>query len=325
MFDILSEIPGKKRVTQNGWHSFNAVCCHHRGHSVDKRSRGGIKFDGEHNWSYHCFNCNFKCGFTLGKPISKNTRSLLGWLGKEQAEIAKLNLESLKYRDMLDFILPKKKKTKISFKEMALPEDAELISESDPKHKVFVDYLNARGFTPGEYPFMITPDEVGRNANRIIIPYTHQQKVVGNISRFLDDRIPKYIKEQQTGYVFGIDLQKPEWENCIVVEGPFDALSISGCALTHDTISVEQATMLRSLNKRIIVVPDQDKSGLQICDLALEFGFHVSIPNWSNTVKDVNDAVLKYGRLPTILSILQNATTSKIKLEMQRRKIVKRI
>jgi DNA primase len=105
----------------------------------------------------------------------------------------------------------------------------------------------------------------------------------------------------------------------------FDALSINGCALTHDTISKEQAQILKSLHRTIIVVPDQDKTGMSICDQALDYGFQVSIPNWSDDIKDVNDAVLKYGKLPTLLSILESATSSKIKVEIKRRKIVKRV
>ena len=46
-------------------------------------------------------------------------------------------------------------------------------------------------------------------------------------------------------------------------------------------------------------------------------------PNWDDDVKDVNDAVIKYGKLPTLLSILQCATNSKIKIEMKRKKIGK--
>jgi DNA primase len=149
--------------------------------------------------------------------------------------------------------------------------------------------------------------------------------MVGHTSRYLDNRTPKFIKEQQTGYVFGYDFQKPNWEVCLVVEGIFDALSINACALTHDTISDEQAEILRRLNRKVIVVPDLDKTGLAICDRALELGFHISIPNWDDGIKDTNDAVVKYGKLPTLLSILQNATNSKIKLELQRKKIAKRI
>jgi DNA primase len=79
------------------------------------------------------------------------------------------------------------------------------------------------------------------------------------------------------------------------------------------------------LRKKIIIVPDQDKTGLTICERALDLGFQVSLPDWGNDIKDANDAVLKYGKLPTLLSILQSATNSKIKIEMQRNKIAKRI
>ena len=72
-------------------------------------------------------------------------------------------------------------------------------------------------------------------------------------------------------------------------------------------------------------MPDQDKAGLEIIEKALDYGFYVSIPNWADDVKDVNDSVVKYGRLPTLLSILQSSTNNKIKLEMQRKKIAQRI
>jgi DNA primase len=177
---------------------------------------------------------------------------------------------------------------------------------------------------------MVSPDEPGRMSNRIIIPFTHENKVVGNTSRFLDDRKPKYLNEQPTGYLFGYDLQKPEWQVCIVVEGIFDALSIDACALGTNTISTEQQELIRRLNKPVIVVPDQDKTGLEICDQALELGYKVSLPEWGlnalgKPIKDVNEAVIKYGRFPVLLSIIQSATNSKIKIEMRRKKIAKGI
>ena len=239
--------------------------------------------------------------------------------------ITKYNFESLQQKDLIDYVKVKRKKLKVTFKETELPESAVLIDESNPEHKKFADYINDRGLSVSDYPFMITPTDEGRNSNRIIIPYTMDGKIVGHISRYLDNRIPKYIKEQQVGYVFGLDLQKPEYEVCVVVEGIFDALSINGCALTHDTISDEQAELLRRLNRKIIIVPDLDKTGMTICDRALELGFHVAIPNWTEEIKDTNDAIRKYGKVPTLLSILQSATNNKIKLEMMRKKIAKRI
>jgi hypothetical protein len=324
MFDILSIIPGKKKTTSSGWHSFNAICCGHLGHKPDRRMRGGIKFDGQTNWSMHCFNCGYKCNFVLGRSISYKTKQLLLWCGIDDTQIGKWSLESLQQKDLLEIVIQKKTKIKIKFKDHELPE-GELIDENNPLHKVYIDYVQSRGINYNEYPFLITPTAKGRYANRIIIPYTYKNKIVGHTSRFLDNKIPKYINEQQPGYVFNIDIQKPEWQVCILTEGIFDALSIDGIAIMHDDISNEQAQLIASLNKQIIVVPDRDKAGLKICDRALELGYSVSLPNWESDIKDVNDAVVRYGKLATLLSILQSATMSKIKIEMQRKKIEKTI
>jgi len=324
VFDILQVVPGKKKLSQSGWHSFNAVCCQHRGHKADRRGRGGIIFDGNNNWSYNCFNCGYKCGFILGRNINKKTRQLFSWCGVDNDQISKWSFESLQHRDLLDFTKKKQEKKKIKFKEFALP-DAELVDSNNTKHKVYVEYLRKRKINISDYPFMCTPDSEGRQANRVIIPYTYENKIVGHTSRYLDDRTPKFINQQQPGYVFGIDLQKPNYQICIVVEGIFDALSINGCALMHNTINPDQAELLKRLERKIIVVPDQDKTGLEIIDKAIEHGFYISLPEWGDGVKDVNDAVVKYGRLPTLLSIIQSSTNSKIKIEMQRKKLDKRL
>lgn len=320
MFDILSVIPGKKRLAHNGWHNFNAICCSHRGHKPDKRMRGGIHLD-NNNWVMHCFNCGYKCSFQLGRAINGKTREFLAWCGIDDLEIKRWSLESLQQKDLLDFTQPKKK-TKIKFKDHELPE-GELLDRNNELHKVYVDYVQKRSVSTDEYPFLITPTEPGRMSNRVIIPYTYKGKIVGHTSRFLDDRTPKYLNEQQPGYVFNIDSQKPEWSVCILTEGIFDALSIDGVAVMHDDISTEQAQLLSTLNKTIIVVPDRDKTGLKLCDRALELGYQVSLPNWDDDVKDTNDAVVKYGKLPTLLSILQSATNSKIKIELRKKQIGK--
>ena len=324
MFDILTVAPGKKKKTQSGWTSFNAPCCIHNGHGPDKRMRGGVKTEGD-DWSYHCFNCNFKCGFKLGRNISRNCRKFLSWCGMDDTDINKWSLHSLQHKDLLDSILMKKKQHTVpKFKEVEMPK-GELLYLGNAKHKVYINYLATRGLTQNDYPFLVTPNEEGRNSQRLIIPYTYENKVVGSTSRYIDDRVPKFINDQQPGYVFGIDLQKSDWNVCLVFEGIFDAISMSGCALTHNTINDDQVAILKKLDKQIIVVPDQDKTGLEICDRALELGFDVSLPNWADDVKDANDAVIKYGRLPTLISILEAATNSKIKIEIVRNKIAKRI
>jgi len=325
IFDILSLIPGSRKKTESGWYSFDAVCCHHKGHRRDDRRRGGIIFENETNWTYHCFNCGFSSNFILGKSITAKTRDLLGWLGIDTSQINRWSLESLKKKDLIEHTLKKRYKLKTSFKELPVPENFVPLDENDARHKHYIDYITSRGLTAKDYPFLVSPDDEGRANNRVIIPYTFNNKYVGNISRYLDGRFPKYIKEQPSGFVFGYDLQKKDYEVCLVFEGIFDAIPLNGCALLHDDISDEQAEILRSLNRRIVIIPDQDKTGLKIIDKALDFGFAVALPNWGDNIKDANDAVLKYGRIPTLLSILQCATHNKVKLELQRKSIVKRL
>ena len=69
----------------------------------------------------------------------------------------------------------------------------------------------------------------------------------------------------------------------------------------------------------------QDQAGIELIDRAVELGWSVSVPDWPEEVKDVNDAVVKYGKLGTLLTILQARETSKIKIELRKKHLVKRI
>jgi hypothetical protein len=48
----------------------------------------------------------------------------------------------------------------------------------------------------------------------VVIPFTHDNQVVGHTTRFLDDRTPRYIQDIQPGYVFGTDLQRRQLADC---------------------------------------------------------------------------------------------------------------
>ena len=323
MIDILSYIPQKRKQTSSGWVSFNAPCCVHTGESADRRSRGGVK-QAENDWSYHCFNCGFTASFVPGRPVSYKARKLLGWLGVDSTDIERLNLESLKRKSLLDLTAERNtiKQTQIDFDEKEVPEGVELIDPELDQHKHYQEYLDKRGIVL-EYPFLV--DKKRGPRDRIVVPYTYKNRIVGHTSRYLDSRTPKFINSQQPGYVFGYDLQKPNWTSAIVVEGIFDALSISGLACMHETISKDQAQLLKQLQRRIIVVPDQDRAGLNIIDAAVEHKFEVSIPEWPEDVKDVNDAVVQFGVAHTLRQIHQNAERSKIKIEMFKKRLQRKI
>lgn len=319
MLDILVTIPGKKRHTPSGWWSFNAICCHHRGHKADRRGRGGVIFTAENSWSYSCFNCGFKCGASPGKHYGKNTKMLLKWCGLDERDIDLHSFQCFSAR--ISDTPYDGHEQPIDFEVRSLPEGAVPLDWNNPQHGVHVQYLRTRGLTGKDYTYYITPDsQIERDLARIIVPYYWDGKIVGYTSRYYDGRKPKYISEQQRGYVFNVDRQRRSWSVCLLVEGQFDAISIDGCAYLGSTISDEQAKILSGMGKRIIVVPDQDKTGMTICDRALELGYSVSIPGWGDGVKDTNDAVRRYGKLATIASILEASTQSKITVEMHRRR-----
>lgn len=321
MIDLLSYIPQKRKHTSSGWVSFNAPCCTHNGETQDKRLRGGIKQQDD-DWSYHCFNCGFTASFVVGRSVGYKARKLLSWLGVDNTDIERLNLESLKRKNLLDLTAERNtiKQRHVDFEEKEIPAGVERIDENNRDHFHYVEYLKKRGIIFG-YPFLV--DKKRGVRDRIVIPYTYKHRIVGHTSRFLDDRTPKFINDQQPGYVFGYDLQKNDWTSAIVVEGIFDALSISGLACMHETISKDQAQLLKQLQRRIIVVPDQDKAGLSIIDAALEHKFEVSIPEWPEDVKDVNDAVIRFGVAETLQQIHANAERSKIKIEMARKRLMR--
>jgi len=322
MFDILQYLPAKRKQSSSGWISFNAPCCTHNGESQDKRQRGGIKVH-EDSWSYHCFNCNYTASFLMGRTLSFKARRLLQWIGVPQDDIERINLESLRHRSIEGIAQERKALTErlmnIEFEERDLPDFAEFLTPKKPLWK----YVQERCL-PENYPYMFQDHEhVTRHG--LVVPFTYNNTVVGHTTRYIDGRKPKFIQDAQSGYVFGTDLQQEHWQYAILVEGVFDALCIDGLAVLHNEVNAQQARLIRSLEKQIIVVPDHDEAGLKLVDSAQENHWSVSVPDWSADIKDVNDAVCKYGKLTTLLSIFENRVSGNIKIKMARKKLEKKI
>jgi len=321
MIDILSfwKLGRKIKTTPSGWVSGNAVCCD------DKRGRGGIKVSAN-GWSYSCFNCQFTASFVMGRQLGFRARQLLTWLGVSDSDIDQLNLDSLRHRSVYGIIDDRQRVamaiTDIKFDECdEFPPFSELVT---PEHAAQWQYLRQRG-VPEDYPVMtaIENDGVHWVRPQVIVPFMHHDRVVGWCARFLDNRQPRYINHSQPGYVFGTDLQKSNWQSVIVVEGVFDALCINGLAVLHAEINDAQVRLIRSLGRDIIVVPDQDEAGMKLVDRAVELGWSVSMPEWPAGVKDVNDAVIRLGKLGTLLTIMQSKETSKIKIELRKKQLLK--
>ena len=319
---LLQYLPGKRKQTPSGWISFNAVCCD------DKRQRGGFIVNAGDAVSYHCFNCGFKCSWQPGRHVSKNMNKFMRDLNIPDDAINQLRLEALRLDQNnsaeVRSIIPK-------FESRALPIDARSFDEwktflklTDEEYKIpdafikVVDYLVQRKIDINLYTFYHT-NKVGFN-NRIIIPFLYKGEIVGWTARAINDTKPKYLSEQQPGYVFNLDNQLDDREFVIVSEGPFDALSIDGCALLGAEIKDSQNWLLKQLGKEIVLVPDRDHEGPRTVEQAIDFGWSVSMPDWPAGVKDINDAVVKLGKLATMWLIVSAKESNSLKIQLRAKK-----
>ena len=125
----------------------------------------------------------------------------------------------------------------------------------------------------------------------------------------------------EPGYVFNTEVQDKDNKFVVVVEGPFDAIKIGGVAVLSNSVSEIQADVIDNLARDVIVVPDKDDAGQKLIDAALEYGWSVAYPEWGNDVKDVSDAVDTYGKLYTLWSIINTKQSSRIKIELMRKKL----
>lgn len=314
-------LPAKHKNTPSGWISFDAVCCHHRGENRDTRKRGGLLFNGD-SFQYHCFNCNFKAGWAPGKLLSKNTKSLFQWLGMSSDQITQLNLYALKSKDDLT---PAKPLISFDLEEKPLPEDSLPFTqwmEAGCTEQDFVDviaYTLDRGFKLEDYNWHWSAANGYRD--RVILPFYQDGKIVGWTGRKVKPGKPKYLTISQPGYVFNIDAQTNDREYVIAVEGQFDALAVDGVAFMHNEPNEAQVARLNKLNRQVIVVPDRDKPGAKLITAALENGWSVSLPDWGPDVKDVADAMLKFGKIYTLATILKYRETNEIKIQLLKKKL----
>lgn len=314
---VLQYLPGRRRTSPGGWTSFNAPCCQHRGHKSDTRGRGGIITNPDGTVIYHCFNCGFKTGYRPGSHLGYKFRKLLSWLGADENTIRRLVIEAVRVKELVG-VADTEPEVEVQYTPRVLPNDVRLIDE-DPQAMA---YCQARKIDLDRYPLLVSRRTEHNLNRRIIIPFTWQNELIGYTARTWDPLIkPKYYSQYDSNYVYNIDRQLPNSKFVIVVEGPIDAMSIDGVAVLSNECSETQADIIDSLAREVIVVPDRDRAGTKLIDAAIEFGWTVSFPVWHETSKDVNEAVVRYGRLFVLKSILDSRETGRLKIELKRKRL----
>lgn len=317
-----SLIPPRAKHSPSGWTSFNAPCCHHRGHKADTRKRAGIRFDGN-GIVYNCFNCKFSTGWQPGSPFGEKMKTLARWLGGSEDAIKELIFEALKSEGDRSVTVTEQY---IEFPDKQMPEGAMPISKwletYDEMTAVWLDpvieYITDRGFDPLSNDFYWSPES--GYENRVIIPFRWENRIVGSTARKVIDGKPKYLSDQHPHFVFNFDKQINNQKYILVVEGPFDALSVGGVALLTNDIAEQQARIINSLGAEVIVIPDQDRAGLVLFDRAAELNWSIAMPNWDDDVKDSADAVKKYGKLFVVMDAIMTAEKGAIRINMAKKR-----
>ena len=328
MLNIISDfikgiLPTKKKTTPSGWTSFNGVCCPHNGESADTRGRGGLTANPDGSVSYHCFNCNFKASYQPGRHLTFKFRKLLKWLGADDTDIKRLVIEAIRVREMVapEEVKQEAEEEKIDFKARDLPDDAVNLVALDYVHPA-LEYCVARKIDLDKYQFYATKQEQYNLHKRILIPFIWQGRTIGYTARAIEENVkPKYYSNYEPNFVFNTNNQLPDSKFVIVCEGPFDAMSIDGVAVLNNECNETQADIIESLGKEVIVVADRDRAGAKMINNAIEYGWTVSFPVWLETCKDVNEAVTKYGKLFVLKTILDSKHSSKLKIELMKKKL----
>jgi hypothetical protein len=279
---------------------------------------------------YNCFNCKYTASWQPGRNISEKFKSLCRWLGANDDQIKELVFEALK-TESTDYE-PDHFVEKVKFTEKELPEGAMSINEwvnsaylPDISADIgpVIDYIYSRGFDALSEHFYWSP--APGYIDRVLLPYYYEGKIVGSTARKVREGKPKYLSDQHPFFVFNVDEQDPKNKYVFVVEGQFDAYAIGGVGLLTNEIAQQQAHIINQLGKEVIVIPDQDKAGLMLIKQAIDYDWTVAFPNWGDDVKDVADAVLKYGKLFVIVDAIKTAQKGEIKISVARNNLETRL
>lgn len=314
---IMSNLPGKVKKSSSGWQSFNAPCCVHNGETQDKRGRGGIILNGE-AISYNCFNCGYKTGWQPGRPLSRKLRQLMDWLGTPESDIKRLVLTAIQLKETAieQNLIPEE--IEFTFEKKDFPEQSSPLASDN---KLILEYLHKRGLDENDYPYYWTPITETKFDRRVIIPFFWQDEIVGYTARLAVRGNPKYFTSTPAGYVFNMDRQTEDRKFVIVTEGPFDAIAIEGVAILGSDIGDAQVDLIESLNRQIIMVPDNDSAGNKLVTQAMKYNWDVSFPTWYDTCKDINEAVLNYGKVFTLKNILDNVQSTRLKIQLHQKRL----
>lgn len=296
-----------------GW---NVVYCEACGDgSRTKGPRGGWLFQDAMAF-YHCFNCGVDASFD---PEREHPRS------KEFTRVASSFGIPLNDVKMLEFLHKgssgkpseaiKSKTTAIE--SMAIPNHFYLLSEADSDNEVASlarEFLiKSKKINPDSYKFYLSTGIADKTAEpresvltkglsgKLIIPAFRGTNMIYYQARRLDGiEKNKYIScdKSRANIIYNMDRLYDDIKSPLfITEGFFDAHHLNGVSVMENKLTSQQTDLLNRSPRKKVVVPDYNGDSNKLVDQAIKNGWGISIPSFGSEIKDITEAIVKYGRL----------------------------
>lgn len=296
---------------QRGW---NSCYCEHCGDgSRTKGPRGGWLFQDGLAF-YNCFNAGCEGSFDIERdhPLSKSMIDIMQSFGIPMREYKLLQLKLKK--NATGIKTAEQRRTQIN--KIEIPSHFYKLSDADADDDIAIaakKFLLERRIDPTSYPFYLSTG-VCKNGTprdkelakllrtRLIIPAFRGDDMIYYQGRDLGICGPtrlKYVSPDlpRSGVIYGYNrLYENLKSPLFVTEGWFDSHLLNGVAVMENKLTSQQIELLSRSPRPKVIVPDRKGDSKRLAEDAIKAGFGVSIPNWGDC-KDVNEAVMKYGRL----------------------------
>lgn len=315
LVDIIQSYVRLHRPNPRGWRACVHSCDHGR-----KGPRAAFLLNADGSVAFHCYNCTKVASYdpALHRSIPDKMLEILHDFGIPDEELKKFYIAALGSTLTLNPKVQRPLAPSIEPASIAMPDAFVPLMEADGiMAELGREYLEVeRGITPEAYPFYVMPDRSKALKDwygRLIIPVYKDGRLIYYHGRdMLDSRPKKYLScsTDATKVMYGFDHVYDRTTTPIfVVEGWFDAYHIDGVATFSNKLTLPQFTWLQRSPRQKIIIPDQYGNGQSLISSGLLYkpNWAVATPSWS--CKDINTAILKYGKLFVINEIMANVYT----------------
>lgn len=283
------------------------VCNDHGG----KGKRAGFIFDSNGVVGYNCFNCGIKTKYdpSDNSTISAKMKSVLASFGIEENEYKFIHLENIKNNNSLK-IKKTNKNNNLEPQIITLPDHFYKLNNNsnDIWSQIALEFLNLRKINFKDYPFYLSTNKEW--LGRLIIPIYKDNNLIFYQGRKMDECIEgqKYkspIISKTCVFFNYAEIFKNTNLPLFITEGFFDALCVNGVAIFGNSLTKQQIEILNKSKRKKVYIPDKYGSGDIGAEQALENNWSLGLPEIGQC-KDINEAIVKYGKIYTIKSLMDN-------------------